>query len=77
MDDKLYAIRVTENGEFVGYVTEIGLAWYTLPLRNARLYRAKNFADIRCKRINKGWKEKNIKAEVVEIQLTPQRKDDE
>lgn len=69
MEDILYAIRVTENGEFIGYVTEIGLSWYTLSLRDARLYRAKNFANIRCEHINKGWKDKNIKAEVIEIQL--------
>ena len=77
MDDVLYAIRITKERKFAGYVTEVGMWWYSIPLRNAHLYRAKNFADIRCDRINKAYNKRDIKAEVVEIKLIPQRKDDE
>ena len=77
MGDVLYAVRVTEDGEFIGYVAGVGIMWHSLPLRDAKLYRVKHFADIRCERINEGFKSKNIKAEVVEVQLVPKRKDDE
>ena len=77
MDDVLYAIRVEKDGEFVGYVTEIGFEWYTLTLSKAHFYRAKNFADIRCGRINKYRGKEKIKSEVIEVKLVPQRKDDE
>lgn len=76
MDDVLYAIRVEKDGKFLGYVTEMGLVWYTPTLSKAHFYRAKNFADIRCGRINKYRGKESIKGEVIEVKLVP-RKDDE
>lgn len=75
MDDVFYAIRLEKDGKFIGYVTEIGIWWYTLSLSKAHFYRAKNFADIRCERINKYRKDENLKGEVIEVKLVPQRKD--
>lgn len=75
-DDVLYVIRIEKEGKFLGYVTEIGLIWFTSALSKARLYRAKNFADIRSKRINKYRSNEDIKSEVIEVKLVP-RKDDE
>lgn len=77
MDDVLYAIRIEKEDKFLGYVTEMGLVWYTPTLSKAHFYRAKNFADIRSKRINKYRKDEKIKSEVVEIKLIPHGKDDE
>lgn len=76
MDNTLYAIRITKDGKFVGYVTDIGVWWYSHPIRNAHLYRAKHFAEARCNRINEGWKDKDIKGEVIEVKLVEERKED-
>jgi hypothetical protein len=75
-DDVLYAIRVEKEGKFLGYVTEMGLVYTTPTLSKAHFYRAKNFADIRSKRINKYRSNEDIKSEVIEVKLVP-RKDDE
>ena len=76
MDNILYAIRIIKEGKIVGYVTDIGVWWYSPPIRNARLYRAKHFADIYCNRINSSYKDKNIKGEVIEVKLVTERKED-